>query len=315
MTGWTWVEPFAGAAACALRLVGGRGLTPAVSWMGSKRRLAGDILGAMGVPAGRPSRVLLGDAGPWGWVWPLLLKPENSARVAAVLRSWAGEHHRALWDRLFAEPPREDLHERAAQWLWLQSRAASGVPMWWSEWLDGGRGRWEQGSGEGRPPQPAGQRGTWRMGEEQRKSRRGDRGASQKGTSRDVGGMSDPRTIADRLDAIALAAQAVSWDVFHGRAEALVPHLTGPTWALLDPDYQGATGYGWTCSRPDVVSTAIRWAMAGAVVGVCEAVPLTIPGWHALELTREGGKPEWLTMSRAPARLPERQASLFSEGA
>lgn len=27
---------------------------------------------------------------------------------------------------------------------------------------------------------------------------------------------------------------------------------------------------------------------------------------------REGGKPEWLTLSRAPARLPERQADLFT---
>ena len=76
---WTWVEPFAGAAACAIRLVGGAWLSPPVAWMGGKRRLASSILAAMGAPEGRPSRVVLADAGPWGWVWPLLLDSSSSS--------------------------------------------------------------------------------------------------------------------------------------------------------------------------------------------------------------------------------------------
>jgi len=60
-----------------------------------------------------------------------------------------------------------------------------------------------------------------------------------------------------------------------------------------------------------VLALAQRWQAGGAVVAVSEAVPLEIDGWHQIELTRPGGKPEWLTLSRTPARLPERQLALF----
>lgn len=131
---YTWVEPFAGAAAVALRLVGGSDLTPPVAWMGGKRRYARVIADAMGVPEGRPVRVVLCDAGPWGWVWPLLLDPEKAKSVCEWLRSWADEHPRALWERLAAVPPSKHLDYRAAQWLWLQARSASGVPIWREGW-------------------------------------------------------------------------------------------------------------------------------------------------------------------------------------
>lgn len=541
---WTWAEPFAGAAACALRLVGGRDLAPPVAWMGGKRRLARAILDAMGVPEEPPERVLLADAGPWGWVWPLLLEPGAAARVALVLRSWAGEHPRELWQRLASRPPAEDLHERAAQWLWLQARSASGVPIWWDGWrhvtgsgkpatdrgedlrwpghqaqreawlASDGRGqprpagaravggRWEKGN-EGRVQDAThGQRGAWRaadhdsgrdmaacqgktggwrMGEEQKKSRRGTRTLSEKGTANGrTGGMVNPATIAARIEALAEAFARVDVQVHHGGAHELgrrlwrvttkgdqearaffdghysrqtpgSPHWLrpgfnyvlrhddaagridalwcwwrpkwesglagterkdglrvlectvfrrtggpiasdlvraaegalrwpearialhlddagpitglvtgvsssrtagrrskralagecfrragwtdldkapgaradvwlerpwpGPLFAYLDPPYVGATGYGWDMPRAEVLALARRWADAGAVVAVSEAKPLDLPGWHHLELTREGGKPEWLTLSRAPARVPTRQVSLFAEGA
>ncbi len=50
---------------------------------------------------------------------------------------------------------------------------------------------------------------------------------------------------------------------------------------------------------------------AGATVAVSEAEPLELDGWHHVELTRPGGKPEWLTLSREPARLPEKQRELW----
>lgn len=129
-----FVEPCAGAAAVTLRLLGGPGLQPPVSWMGGKRRHASHILGAMGLRSGLGAdQVLLVDPGPWGWVWPQLLNPESNARVVATVRSWAGEHPVALWDRLAALDPFEDLSERAAQWLWLQARAGGGVPVFWRE--------------------------------------------------------------------------------------------------------------------------------------------------------------------------------------
>lgn len=517
---WTWVEPFTGAAACALRLVGGRDLAPPVAWMGGKRRYASAILGAMGVPEGRPSRVVLCDAGPWGWVWPLLLDPADSTVVAAHLRGWSLEHPRALWERLASRPPAEELRERAAGWLWLQARSASGVPIWWDGWrpvmgktegrkstqpawqkgggeepaddrgedlrwpghqaqreawmASDGRGeprpagaravggRWEKGHPDGCGAQDAsrGQRG-WLMGEEHKKSRRGDRTLSEKGTSHGrTGGMVNPGTIADRVEAISRAFGGVEWKVHHGDAadhaplawrianradpecrilsdrhytrrtvgsaqfvapgRPLVLHRPGAVWVTLeqkhqdhawpgawvcsifrnesptlssllirsaveatvaawgplptaglitfvdagktvrgrsarsqpgacfrhagwieagrtpgghgrpslvvlrapvpeprfvylDPLYQGATGYGWGCPRAEVLALARRWAAAGAVVAVSEAVPLELPGWHHLDLTRPGGKPEWLTLSRPPARVPERQLALFGE--
>lgn len=395
---WTWAEPFAGGAACALRLVGGERLKPPVAWMGGKRRLARAILDAMGVPEEPPSSVLLADAGPWGWVWPLLLDPSAAARVALVLRSWAGEHPRELWQRLAAVPPAEDLHERAAQWLWIQARSASGVPVWWEGWRTGGAawrtgdgrnahdrgedmrwpghqaqraawlasdgrgqprpagaravgGRWEQGSSEARPHQRMGQRGRpeqlWRMGKSE------GRETDQQGESRSrTGGMVNPSTIAARIEALAEAFARVEVQVRHGDARgqqqcdcidcdgtwcvwcldhhgrrpcpvdeerrAATPRvlLGKPTWVYLDPPYVGATGYGWDMPRAEVLELAQRWADAGAVVAVSEAEPLELPGWHHLELTREGGKPEWLTLSRPPARLPARQGVLFApEGA
>lgn len=408
MTGWTWVEPFAGAAACALRLVGGRDLSPPVAWMGGKRRYARAILDAMGVPDSPPSRVLLADAGPWGWVWPLLLKPADAAAVAAVLRSWAGEHPRDLWQRLAAQPPADDLHERAAQWLWLQARSASGVPIWWDGWrLEAGNGkaptdrgndlrwaghreehrrwqamngrgtpsapgfntgqeardgkRWEKGTPDGRPPQDAtnGQRGVWRasngagdeveagqkglggwsiaksqgrtstqpawqkgdagagdpgwrMGEELKKARRGDRTISQGNGSRPgkTGGLVDPHTIADRVVAIAEAFRDVDVSVHHGDVREL--EIPRGAFVYDDPPYAGATGYGWDLDRAGVLALARAHRKRAAVVAVSEAVALPLRGWHALELTREGGKAEYLTLSRAPARLPARQGDLFS---
>lgn len=316
---WTWVEPFAGAAACALRLVGGPSLLPPVAWMGGKRRLAPAILGAMGVPEARPGRVVLSDAGPWGWVWPLLLELEASRSVGAHLRAWACEHPRDLWERLAAQPPAEDLHERAAQWLWLQARSASGVPIWWDGWravASDGRGqprpagaravggRWDQGSSRGRPAQPICQRGrpeqAWRMG----------------------------KTEGHRIEAIAHAFRGVQVEVHHGDARlpegacgsgwngTLYGHWArladlARTYVYLDPPYQGATGYGWDCPRESVLVLARAWERVGAVVAVSEAVPLELEGWHQLELTRPGGKPEWLTLSRAVVRVPERQRALF----
>ena len=372
---YTWAEPFAGAAAVALRLVGGRHLTPPVAWMGGKRRYARAIADAMGVPEGRPDRVLLADAGPWGWVWPLLLSAESAHKVADVLRSWVGEHPRDLWKRLADQPPAEEPHERAAQWLWLQARSASGVPIWWDGWrhVDGrGRGAsdrgedlrwpghesqrerwvstrpqqgggvrdakhvedtrirgewkasngsgqavkaghktlgsWEQGRGEGRSAQPAGQRGTWRFdarpGDAQDSRLAGGSGE----TNGRTGGMVNPATIADRIEAIAAAFGRVDARAYHGNARE-VGACEG--FAYLDPPYVGATGYGWGCPRSRVSLLAQAWKRAGAVVAVSEAEPLEIEGWHHLELTRPGGKPEWLTLSIPPVRVPEQQLELY----
>lgn len=119
-------------------------LDPPVAWMGGKRRLAPDILGVLGVEPALLTRIVLVDAGTWGWVWPVCLG-EHGPRVCEVLRLWGSERGpRALWDWLVSQPPMEGLAERAAQWLWLQARSASGVPVWWSADLE----EWKKGDGD-----------------------------------------------------------------------------------------------------------------------------------------------------------------------
>jgi len=128
--GPVYVSPFLGAGADWLCLLD-PDLVPLVSWMGGKRRLARDILALLGLRPGHPIPALLGDASWWGWVWPTVLDADTGPRVSEVLRSWRGEDPRALWFRLRDLGPIEDRAGAAAQMLWLQARAASGVPVWW----------------------------------------------------------------------------------------------------------------------------------------------------------------------------------------
>jgi len=65
-------------------------------------------------------------------VWPVLFDSAGAVGVAEVLRSWREEDPRELWFRLRDEGPKEEPAEAVAQWLWLQARAGSGVPVFWS---------------------------------------------------------------------------------------------------------------------------------------------------------------------------------------
>lgn len=239
---WTWVEPFAGAAACALRLVAGDAMPP-VAWMGGKRRLARAILDAMGVPPTPPTRVVLADAGPWGWVWPLLLEPQAGRTVAGILRAWAKEHPRALWQRLVKAAPFEDRHEAAAQWLWLQARSASGVPIWWDGWREGEKGRWEAMCGRGVPQKP-GAKGDSRAprdrGEDKRwPAHRAQAEAWQKGTP------------AGRPPQDAAHGQRGTWRASNGEGREVEAGQKGiGAWSQMDHDTgrsqpAGQSGRGW----------------------------------------------------------------------
>lgn len=93
----------------------------------------------------------------------------------------------------------------------------------------------------------------------------------------------------------------------------------------LDPPYQGTTGYIADMPRAEVVRLATSYAAAGALVVVSEAVPipeLTALGWDAVDIARErrgqrrtfsadGGKNEWLTMSKPPINRPAQQVGMF----
>lgn len=319
---FTWVEPFAGAAAVALRLMGGRHLVPPCAWMGGKRRYARAILDAMGVPEGRPGLVVLNDAGPWGWVWQQVFDQGQRERLCALLRSWADEHPRELWQRLVSDDPYEEPAERAAQWLWLQARSASGIPIWWDGWrFADAKGRHASDRGEdmrspghramrerwvSTSPQQAGGVRDAKHAEDTRGWRSGGaREACQKG-------LANTATIAERIEDIARCAELTKVLVYNSAAEGLEP---AGGFVYLDPPYVGATGYGWDCPREAVVSMAQAAHGRGSVVAVSEAEPLTeLSGWHHVELTLPGerSKPEWLTLNRKPARMPEKQGELFA---
>lgn len=129
-----YIEPFAGSAAVALQLVGGCRVVPPIGYMGGKRRLADDILGAAGLhPGDGADLVVLIDAGPWGEAWEVIFDVERRPALVACLRSWRGEDPSALWERLRDAGRPEDPVERVAAWLWLQGRAANNSPVWWEE--------------------------------------------------------------------------------------------------------------------------------------------------------------------------------------
>ena len=152
--GPVFVSGFLGAGADYLCLLDPK-LTPPVSWMGGKRRQAPDILALLELRPGHPIPAMLCDASWWGWVWPAILDEETGPRIAASLRGWRTEDPRELWFRLRDMGPiTDDLAGAAAQLLWLQARAASGVPVWWES-----NGELLAAPGDGRDRQLAADRG------------------------------------------------------------------------------------------------------------------------------------------------------------
>lgn len=318
------VDAFAGAGGFWLASVGAN-LTPPVSWMGGKRRLAADLLTLLGLHRGCRVPLLLGDSSWWGWVWPHVLDAEIGPRVSAILRGWRGEDPRALWFRLRdMGPVIDDVAEAAAQLLWLQGRAASGVPVWWeSEVL-------HAAPGDGRASQLAADRGSnglrkWdrtRAGNvgpanqthaaEPRLVQWADDGGTRTNAGKGYhgggangsrgGGIVDPGTIAHRLDAIRVAVDGIDITIERLDARAFAEKWAPILWrravVYLDPPYQGATGYPSTCPRSEVLAIADIWARHGARVVLSEAVGLAAdlgPGWDQVCL-RSDRKPEWATV-------------------
>lgn len=133
-----FIEPFAGTLALSRCLLSGQGssrsprLESPVAYMGAKNEIGANILRAIGLrPGTGADRWLWNDLSTIGLAWTVILGPDG-ARVADVLRGWEGEDARALWFRLRDAGPSSDPAAYVAQWLWLQARAASGVPVWWA---------------------------------------------------------------------------------------------------------------------------------------------------------------------------------------
>lgn len=119
----TFVELCAGTAALSLRLHGGRYARPPVSRMGAKTGYARAILQVMGLAAGD-------GADRYLWCEPdpgcrLLLEAYRSSELAQqaadIIRSWADEDPRTLWERLRAEGPVQGVTAKeAARWLHVE---------------------------------------------------------------------------------------------------------------------------------------------------------------------------------------------------
>ena len=117
-----FIELCAGTAAMSLRLHRARARPP-VSRMGAKTGYADVLLGLMGLAPGQGAR----DGTRYLWCEPdpgvrLLLEAYRDAglaRAAAdIIRGWAGEDPRALWERLRAEgPPRGLPADLCLRWL------------------------------------------------------------------------------------------------------------------------------------------------------------------------------------------------------
>lgn len=294
-----------------LWLIGGPRLVPAVGYMGGKRRLAPDIGRVLGLrPRQRLDRIVLADAGCPGWVWPHLLDRQRAARVAEVLWGWRHEGPVELWGRLVELPPAADPAERAAQVLWLQGRMATNCPLIWNgaRWEMGDKPR-KSGGPSRRVVQVADHGATTKVAFQRKRSRADGLNV------RSAGGVLSPVSVARRVEAIAAALDGLDVTFHHGDLFDVLSDAGRGDVVYLDPDYVGCTSYGATVPRDRLLSTAEDLRARGARVAISEAVPLPLDGWNHVDLTRAGGKPEWLTCSDAPARLPGRVAQLDLWGA
>lgn len=253
-----FVELFAGSAAVSLRLLRAD-LRPPVAYMGSKNGLASAILAAAGLHPGEGAEaVLLCDAGPWGWAWQALAVPETCRAVAAVLRSWSGEHPKALWDRLAASPVPVELVERAATVLWLQGRTASNCPLIFDS------ERWQMGDlpRKGGVKDPV-QRSQVKLALQ---------GLTSKGEAneRHGGGLRSPSTVARRCDNI---AEAVARWVALSEGAAFNKPVTvkggGESW-----EHPGYIGY-----RPDL---GIRQPNCESLAADLDKIGWDTPGYGHL---------------------------------
>lgn len=199
--------------------------------MGGKRRYSAHLLQILEVERRDIDRVVLVDAGPWGWVWRAIFAwPETTAMV---LDSWdanlANEPPRELWTRLSQiplPPPDERAGEHAAQWLWLQARSASGVPVWfgpdldrtWETWRGGYKDETEQGMFqkggahaerfESQPkerdaPSAAAQARGFRMGASPDRSSATEQPAAQAGRWMAENGRGEPQAVGQKGDWLA----------------------------------------------------------------------------------------------------------------
>jgi hypothetical protein len=246
--------------------------------------------------------------------------------AAAIIRSWAGEDPRALWERLRAEgPPRctdggVEAGEVArvvttGQWSYRRMEPESGwcsvrVPCGDEPIIEGDRKPARNIAADiaGLATLPAAIAPDARQVDPREVARWCQITASNRlintawsdaegrwintgdggATFGGAAFCSPPERTAEALDGVVGDFPAL----IHPDARAVDPGPALPpgTVAYMDPPYVGTTGYASDLPRADVVALARRWAAAGAVVCVseAEAIPdLVAEGWHAVRIDGE----------------------------
>ncbi len=126
-----WVELCAGTAALTLRLIGGRFCRPPVSRMGSKSGYGEALLSIAGLRAGQGAEAVL-LCEPDDGCRALLQaypQPEVLREAAEIIRSWADEDPRELWERLRAEGPiRGASGGEVARWAYVTGQSVEKRP-------------------------------------------------------------------------------------------------------------------------------------------------------------------------------------------
>lgn len=335
-----FIELCAGTAALSLRLHGGKRARPPVSRMGAKTGYASAILRIMGLRAGYDR------ADHYVWCEPdpgcrLLLEAyrsrELATQAAEVIRGWADEEPRALWERLRAEGPVKATQPReVARWCFQQSRSP-------------------QGHGPG-SPLGLGFIGTGKQTFAGLESAVKDIPTLPSSIEASAEAV-DPREVARWIQIVSsnrLINMGSDWmntgaggTCFGGdfatptarilRALHSLPEmpaelltdgqaLTPPRLpagvrvvVYIDPPYLNTTGYQHDLSREAVIQLARAWDEVGADVYISEAEAIPL-GWHTTDITdtRVGQKRtfskqqrEILTHNRAPQWTPPRQESLW----
>jgi len=233
----------------------------------------------------------------------LPLPHPRAAEVAAIIRGWAGEEPRPLWERLRREGWPSLMPVPGGRWLGPQGVEEVARLLLAYRWSFS-----EKGPDHGYGGPGASKGGTWGM------------------EARDAA-IGIPRT-SGMIAALPTFPPLAVWQ---GSADALALPADLSGWVVYaDPPYLGdgsrkITGYPHgTCSRETVVRLAREWSERGATVAISECVGLAGElgaGWHEVEIThgRKGQKrtfsvqnEEILTMNRPPQHAPHRgQVALF----
>ncbi len=336
MTCPLFVELCAGTAALSLRLHR-RHARPPVSRMGAKTGYADAILRILGFRPGQ-------GAAHYLWCEPdpgvrLLLEAYRDADLAraaaAIIRGWANEEPRALWERLRAEgPPRGVDAGEVARWMTIhrltipQAQVRGAGPTDYN----GGKPQGPEGQAmdlTGCPTLPATITPDARRVDPREVARTMFMQQAAYRRGEPDSGFDDEQA-RGRPGAI---AALMGWQSPPPMPATITPDARGiepgpdlppGTVAYTDPPYMGTTGYGHDLPRSEVVALARRWSAAGATVAISEAEPiadLTAEGWHAVRVDgeRRGQKrtfskqqAEWVTMNRPPAWTPPEQRGLFA---